>query len=145
MKEVITLAIFALIFAALAFLCRNAGNRNQDMKYANGIIERISHVDGEINYYVTFKENGKMLTGKSITYPPSTKRLSVGDAVEINYYETKARWPRVIILDEDLKPCENSRKFLPKVFKWISPGFFVVAVLFLVKECFARLTISVSD
>lgn len=134
MKEVITLAIFALIFAALAFLSRNAGSRNQDMKYASGVIERISHVDGEINYYVTFKENGKTLTGKSITYPPSTKRLSVGDAVEINYYETKASWPRVIILDEDLKPCENSLKFLPKVFMWISLGFFAVAVLYLVKS-----------
>lgn len=134
MKEVITLTIFALIFAALAFLCRNAGNRNQDMKYASGIIERISHVDGEINYYVTFKESGKTLTGKSITYPPSTKRLSVGDVVEINYYETKSRWPRVIILDEDLKPCENSLKLVPKVFKWISLGFFVVAVLFFFKS-----------
>lgn len=134
MKEFITLAIFALIFAALAFLCKDAGNRKQDLKYASGIIERISHVDGEINYYVTFIENGKTLIGESIIYPPSTKRLSVGDIVEINYYETKARWPRVIILDDDLKPCENSLKLLPKVFKWISLGFFVVAVMFFVKS-----------
>ena len=79
---------------------------------------------------MTFKENGKTLTGKTITYPPSTKRLSVGDVVEINYYETKSRWPRVIILDEDLKPCEDSLKLVPKVFKWLSIGFFTVGTFF---------------
>lgn len=134
MKEVIILIVFALIFAVLAFLTRNAGKRNQQLKSASGVIERISHVDGEINYYVTFQENGQTRSGKSITYPPSTKRLRVGDKVEINYYETKAGWPRVIILDDDLKPCENSLKLLPKALRWISVGFFVVALIFLIKN-----------
>lgn len=134
MNEFNVLARFALIFASLSFLFKDAGTRKQDLKYATGIIERISHVDGEIHYYITFVENGKTLIGKSITYPPSTKRLRVGDIVEINYFETKARWPCVIILDDDLKPCENSLKLLPKVFKWISLGFFVLAVIFFFKS-----------
>jgi len=129
MQEVITLFIFALIFAVLAFLTRNAGKQNRHLKYAIATIERISHVDAEINYYVSFLENGKILHGKTISYPPSTKRLHVGERVEISYYNTKAGWPRAIIQDNELIPCENSLKVLPKVLLGISVGFVVAVIL----------------
>lgn len=136
MKEVIVLAVFATIFAMLASIFRNAGKRKQQLRSASGIIDSISHNDGEIKYYVLFNAEGKSFKGKSITYPPSTKRLCVGDEVKIHYYETKAGWPRVIIMDEDMKPCESSLKLLPKIFKWLSIGFFVVALIFLIKTFF---------
>lgn len=136
MKEVIILVVFAAIFAALASICRNSGEQKQQLRSANGIIDSISHYDGTIIYYVSFREEGKTFRGKSIPYPSSTKRLCVGDEVKINYYETKAGWPRVIIIDEDMEPCENSLKLLSKVFKWISVGFFVVALIFLIKTIF---------
>lgn len=71
---------------------------------------------------------------KSIIYPGSGKRLQEGSTVNVEYYFTKAGWPRVIIQDSDLKPREKSLKGLPKVLGVISLVFFVVAILFLLKH-----------
>ena len=84
--------------------------------------------------YVSFYREGQALQGKSIIYPGSGKRLQEGATVNIAYYFTKAGWPRVIIQDPELNPRENTAKKLPKFLGIISLGFFVVAILFLLKN-----------
>lgn len=133
MKEVITLIVFAAIFGVLAFLTRNAGNRTQNLEVATATIDRLTHSDGDIIYYVSFCREGQALQGKSIIYPGSCKRLQEGASVDIEYYFTKAGWPRVIIQDPELNPRENTVKKLPKVLTIISLGFLMVAVFFLLK------------
>lgn len=127
MKESIILLAIAVLFILLSSFTRRAGVRKQTLETAVALINRISHVDSEINYYVSFVVDGKTVSGKSVTYPPSTKRLRVGDRVTIAYYYTKAGWPRVIIQDEEMKPCEDSLKMLPKILLWIGFAFFAVA------------------
>lgn len=134
MKEVSILIIFALLFAVLAFLTRSAGSRTQNLETATAQIDRVTHSDGDIIYYVSFYKEGQLLRGKSIIYPGSGKRLQEGATVNVAYYFTKADWPRVIIQDPDLKPRENSLKKLPKALGIISIAFLVVAFLFFVKN-----------
>ena len=134
MKELSTLTIFALFFSALAFLTRNSGSRTQNLETAIAKIDRLTHSDGDIIYYVSFYREGQLLQGKSIIYPGSGKRLQEGATVNVQYYFTKAGWPRVIIQDPDLKPREKSLKKLPKVLGVISLAFFVVVILFLLKN-----------
>lgn len=134
MKEAVTLIVFALIFAVLAFLTRNAGSRNKNLETATAKIDRLTHSDGDIIYYVSFYREGQLLQGKSIIYPGSGKRLQEGSTVNVEYYFTKAGWPRVIIQDPDLKPRGKTATKLPIVLGIISLGFFVVAILFFLKN-----------
>lgn len=134
MKEAITLFVFAAIFGALAFLTRNAGSRTQNLETATATIDRLTHSDGDIIYYVSFCREGQVLQGKSIIYPGSGKRLQEGTTVDIEYYFTKAGWPRVIIQDPELNPRENTTKKLPKILGAISLVFLAVATFFLLKS-----------
>jgi len=134
MKEVITLIVFAAIFGVLAFLTRNAGSRTQNLETATATIDRLTHSDGDIIYYVSFYREGQVVQGKSIIYPGSGKRLQEGTTVDIEYYFTKAGWPRVIIQDPELNPRENTAKKLPKILGVISLGFLAVAIFFLLKS-----------
>lgn len=134
MSEVVILIVFALIFAILGFLTRNAGKRTQKLQTAKAKIDRLSHSDGDIIYYVSFYNHGKLEQGKSIVYPGSGERLQVGAVVDVEYYFTKAGWPRVIIQDPNLIPRERTAGGLPKVLNVLSAGFFIAAVLFLLKN-----------
>lgn len=136
MKEAITLIVFALIFAFLAFMTRNAGIRTQELETATAKIDRLTQHDRDIVYYVSFYREGQLLQGKSIVYPGVGKRLQEGSIVNIEYYFTKAGWPRVIIQDPELEPREKTATKLPKVLGVISLGFFVVAILFFLKNLF---------
>ena len=134
MKGVFVLTAFALIFAILAFSTRNAGSRTQNLETATAKIDRLTHSDGDVVYYVSFYMDGQLVQGKSVIYPGSGKRLQEGMCVDVKYYFTKAGWPRVIIQDPDLVPRENSLKLLPKVLGVISAVFFLVAFLLFLKN-----------
>lgn len=130
MKEMITSGTFAIIFSILALLFRKASSNKKIYKSAIATITNLSDHDGGVNYYVTIEENGQTIKGKSISYPSSGKSYNVGDVIPVNYYETKNKWVRVEIQDNDLIPSQNSVRLLPKALVIVAVAFYITTIYF---------------
>lgn len=130
MKEFIISSFFTIIFAILSWATKDAGKNKKELKEAIGVINNLSDHDGRVNYYVTIEEDGKQIKGKSISYPSSGKSYEIGDKVPITYYNTKNQWVRVIIQDTELKPSNESLRFVPIVFTCVAIIFFIVTAIY---------------
>lgn len=128
MKAFIVLFVISIIFAFLTFLLWRFRNKKYQTKTATALVERITHSEGFINYYVKFDVDGETIEGRSIAYRPTIKTYTKGDYVPIEYYFTKNDWVRVIILDDELYPINNSFESVEKVLMWISIGFLIISI-----------------
>lgn len=134
MKETATLFVFACIFLLLSFLFRNSGKEKRMDGRADAIIYNVSHYDADVNYYVKFEVDGKVITGKTVAYRSGGKSYARGDCVPIEYYFTKTGWVRAKILDDEMKAFGETAKAFPKLLFRVSVGFFVLAVVMAVRN-----------
>lgn len=134
MGDAIIGIVFSGILALLGFIVRKDVKERHEMKVASGVIEKVTESEGFINYHITFTAEGRTMTGKSSAYSISTKQLHKGDFVSINYYMTKAGWPRVIILDDEMESCAESGKGAAKIFWGLSAAFFLAAIIMLIQS-----------
>lgn len=133
MRDVIVLIVFGSIFALIAFLTRNAGKKPPDLKTAEAVIDQVADVDRTVTYYVSLFVDGKIVRGESVPYSYFAKHRSVGDRVTVEYYLTKPGWPRVYIVDDRLKTCEEASKNTPIIVAGIALAFYISALILYLK------------
>ena len=113
MVKTIIVFVIAISLLVIAFRMK-AAHKNEDLKMDNfkqtyATVDRVIFSDtGNAKYYVSFLENGEMITAQTDHYSSETKSLNPGDKVKIGYFFAKNGAPRAVILDERLIPVTNS-------------------------------------
>lgn len=107
--------VFAIAISLLVIASRmKAAHKNEDLKADNfkqtyATVELVIYSDtGNAKYYVSFLENGEMVTAQTDYYSSETKSINPGDKVKIEYFYAKNGAPRAVILDERVIPVANS-------------------------------------
>lgn len=135
MGDVIAGAILTVAVAILGCLMGRKRKVGQELRSAEGVIDRFAHSDGGVYYYVTFSVEGKEMTVESIPYSHSSpKSLHSGDKVSINYYFTKAGVLWVMIREDGLISCEEAGRGMSKVMWLLAALLFLVTVIMLIQS-----------
>lgn len=107
--------VFVIAISMLVIASRiKAAHKNDALKTDNftqtyATVDRVIFSNtGNAKYYVSFWENGKMVTAQTDHYSSESKSLNPGDKVKIGYFPAKNGAPRAVILDEQAIPVANS-------------------------------------
>ena len=136
MAKVALLFILGAIFLIIALL---GAVRSESKEYTRteAVIERVIFSDtGNVNYYVSFVNNGVEILAQTDHYSSETKSLNPGDKVEIGYYLTKNGKFRAVVLDDGLEPVSSRVGWLFKLMLVCGCAMVSIAIVLFVRSWF---------
>ena len=109
MVKSISFLVVSIIFFIISKKSKSFFTIDMTGTETTSVIKKVFYVDGgNVLYYVSFQDMSGTVIGESIPYSSATKSLDEGEVVKIKYRVTKSIRPRVVILDERIKPCVDS-------------------------------------
>lgn len=138
LTKVIIVFVLSIILFVIAVKLKSSLKKD-DLKKENykttlAIIDRVIYSEtGNVRYYVSFLDNGNIVTAQTNYYSSATKSLNTGDEVNIGYYFVKGKIPRAVIYDERVTPCSNSLSGLYKLLNVAGVLLLIIALFMLIR------------